>query len=231
MTLLEVLVAMSILSFLLVLIFGFFRELSKIDELTKYQQSKTFHMRYVEYRLSYLFSNLIDDFSQDTPYFFFLEPPDSTGISKFNSLIFNYNNGIRLNPFISGNVLARLYVDKNKYLCLAIWPLKSQQVLDPESRIFKEILLENVEDIKFEFFMASGTSKSADEPKRGVWQEEWPRSYRRIPALIKVTLSLIEQGYPLEKKQGGERGREQLVFNFPLPLSKKSSEDNSISFQ
>jgi hypothetical protein len=237
MTLVEVLVAMSILSILLTVIFGFFRELSKLDEFTHHQQTKTFQRRYLEFRLSYLFSRLINEKDSQKKFFFFLDHPDpSAEVSEFNSLVFTYNNGVRLDPAFSGDLLARLYVNKNNQLCLVSWPSVSADDPPPYGDMQKEILLDNVAGIRFDFFAAlpknSSTPPSINGPIKGSWQEEWSLAYKQMPSLLKTTLMLKEQKKTLQKNQEQESKEpllEKLEFVFYLPIAE--STDNYIYYK
>lgn len=232
MTLLEVLVAMTVLSVLLVVIFGFFRELTVLDTFTKFQQEKVFKKSYVEFRLAHFFSNIINEAdSQNKKFAFYIDPQDLTGgNSKFSSLVFTYDNGVRLLPQHSGHQRARLYLDHKKRLCLASWPNEDQKEAQYEA-MQKEILLENVESLKFSCFApyipAKEDSGTLTPPGmiRNSWQEEWPVSYKSMPALIKMTL-LVKNEFTvgLEKKEANKEESEKLekiVFIFYLPVSHK----------
>ncbi len=61
MTLFEVLIALSLLSILLAILFGFFRELTILNEDSKKNLKERFQARYVENRLSDVFSNITND--------------------------------------------------------------------------------------------------------------------------------------------------------------------------
>jgi prepilin-type N-terminal cleavage/methylation domain-containing protein len=230
MTLIEVLVAMSILSILLTIIFGFFRQLTVLEETTKDQQSKNFQKYYAEFRLSYLFSRLVNEKDNSGRTFLFFSTPinQKEEFSDFNSLIFTYHNGVRLNPNFSGDVLARLYVNKKDQLCLVSWPIVKKDMLPPHSDMQKEILLEKVNSISFDFYAAPDRNvsrgtipPSAPTPIKGSWQKEWPFAIRKImPNLIKITLTLKNDSNPLIKESREEKkSLEERIFIFPLPKS------------
>lgn len=222
MTLLEVLVAFSILSVLLVFLFGFFRELTKLDELTRYQQVQLFRQRYVESRLHYLFARLVNEKDTNRVFYFFLEPADAISeLSEFSSLVFTYNNGIRQNPFFSGDVISRLYVDKQKRLCLVTWPCyKKTSQMDGRAEMEKEILLERVEAIRYEFFAAPTPLDTSNLINRGSWSEEWFESYKESPVLMKIHLTVLKEASPLVKRETELKEQtEDLLFIFHLPFA------------
>jgi type II secretory pathway pseudopilin PulG len=214
MTLLEVLIAMTLLSFLLLFIFSFFRDLSKIDQWAHVQQFNTFQMRYGEYRLGYIFSKLINegDRAKKGTIFRCDSSQKTEGFSKFPSLIFKYNNGPRLDPDFSGDLLGRLYLNEDKQLCLASWPLFSQQ---PQASMRKEILMENIESLKFEFFKTPLQSQAEPSAISG-WQDEWS-DQSKFPGLIKVHVSILEKKDPTQRLQSEKELIKQVTFVFPLP--------------
>ena len=61
MTLLETLIALSLLSVMLVFVFGFFRELSELSRVTEKAQKESFQMRYLETRLGFIFERVVNE--------------------------------------------------------------------------------------------------------------------------------------------------------------------------
>lgn len=167
-TLLETLIAAGLLSLLLVIIFGFFRELSIMSTATEIQQKESFKQRYLETRLGYIFERVVNERDNARTFFFYTQPPTGE-FSSSTSLIFTFNNGVRFDPMFSGDVLARLYVDKTNgfgreatgNLVLAMWPL---HVDEPQEYMKKEVLLENVSEMTFEFYAAPEPQRSAEDP-------------------------------------------------------------------
>ena len=213
-TLLETLIAMSLLSVLLVLIFGFFREVTTLSNLAEVKEQESFKLRYLDSRLAYLFERIVHEKAKDRTFYFYLDEPKD-GVSAFPSLVFTYFNEARADPTLSGDVLARLYVNRDNKLCLAVWPIHA---LQPWEFVHKEILLEHVEKLDFELYAApervSGknfiTTNEVDpnKPERNVWhQNHWPRSFQGIPAIIKLTI------------QTDRKDREKWEFAFVLPSS------------
>jgi hypothetical protein len=211
MTLLEVLVSMSLLVVLLGLVFGFFLELNKINNVMEKEQAHSFRQRYVEMRLAHLFSNVISHTDNtDKKYSYFFTNPPKGEASKSNSLVLSYWNGVRLDPSFSGNVIGRLYIDSKNQLCLAVWPLYSK---DPVSEMHKEVLMENVEGMRFQFFayppINNQTLDSENKPQRG-WQEEWQLAYKQPPVIVRIYLKLKEEG---------KEEKEEFLYAFPIVVT------------
>lgn len=226
MTLLETLIAFSLLSLLLTVAFGIFRELSFTHQMTKEKQKESFQMRYVESRLGFIFERLVNENDTTRTFFFYSQPPQKI-LSDSPSLIFTFNNEVNKDPVFSGDVLARLYLDAEHRLCLALWPLHSSY--PPPFQ--QEILLENVADLRYLFYApperitnanAIATEKidpSADkkEMERDHWHSEWLFSYKQMPAILELTIQLNKQG----KSQGASKDKtEPLMYRFVLPSSK-----------
>jgi type II secretory pathway pseudopilin PulG len=206
MTLLEVLIGMSILSFLLVIIFGFFRELTVLQAWNQQQELNTFHQRYVEHRLEKIFANIANESDAINKFIFYIDPPQ-TKVSDFPSLVLSYINGARLNPTQAGFILARLYVNAQHQLCLVSWPYPQEGKEPFYEEMQKEILMEGIESLKWECFAAPDDQKT--EFKRLVWLEEWLYAYKELPVLLKLSLTLQNQ--------------EKMTWVFHLPVSEKSN--------
>lgn len=231
MTLLETLIAISLLALLLTIVFSFFRELSVLSQVTEQKQKESFQMRYVETRLAFIFERLVNE-NETTRKFYFFTQPTNSQISSSPSLIFTFNNGVRSDPNFSSDVLGRLYVDLDKRLTLVTWPIYT---LQPHAYMQKEILLENVVGLRYEFYAAperisnenaivgAGENKPGEtKPQRDRWQSEWPMSHKQMPSIIKITLDIDRNPSSLERRKE-EESKEQVqtvVLTFVLPSSK-----------
>lgn len=233
MTLLETLIAFSILAVLLVFVFGFFRELSMITTMTEKGQKESFQMRYLESRLGFIFERIPSDKEgvKDRKFYFYMEPANGK-FSSFPSLVFTFDNGARRDPTFSGDLLGRIYVDRQHRLCLATWPL---YLKDIHSYLHKEILFSDVVSIKYEFYAPPPRTDNASDivpdketsdpekkaPKPGIWQPEWLISYHEMPAMIKITLGVANNGE--EQKEKGHdtlrSGTREIHLVFVLPTS------------
>lgn len=228
MTLLETLIAVSILSVLLVFVFGFFRELSEISRMTEESQKQSFHMRYLESRLGFIFERVVNENEDNVRPFFFYTQPTNRNFSSDPSLILTFYNEVRLDPTFSGDVLSRLYVDLDKRLCLAMWPL---HVSDPSQYLQEEVLMENVIDIQYSFYAAPERVKDGKEiitnpndpekktPEKDKWHDEWLISYKQMPSIIKVVIKVAKDANSRSDLLDKDKVKE-FVFHFVLPSSK-----------
>lgn len=230
MTLLETLVAISLLSMLLMFVFGFFRELSELTRLTEKGQKDSFHMRYLESRLGFIFERIVNENTKARKFFFYTQPTNHN-FSSSPSLILTFNNEVRLDPNFSGDVLGRLYVDTQGRFCLAIWPLHVSQ---PYQCLQEEVLMDNVVNVSYSFYAAPERVKDTKEifstekidtekkmPEKDKWQEEWAITYEQMPSIIKVMVEVAKNPNDFKADARGiDIKTEQLAFHFVLPSSK-----------
>lgn len=229
MTLLETLVAMSLLSIVLVFVFGFFRELSHLTQAMDGAQKESFQMRYVESRLNYLFERLVNENETTKRLFLFYTEPANREFSHSTSLIFTYNNEVRQEPTFSGDVLGRLYVDLNHNLCLATWPL---HIPEPHQYLHNEILIPHVTQLSFSFYAAprsiNGKKDPAfidpkkQNPAQDQWHKEaWPATYEQMPSIMKILVDVAKNPKDLSSHwQGMKIETQTLTFYFVLPSAK-----------
>lgn len=226
MTLLETLIAVSLLSMLLVFVFGFFRELSEITRLTEQSQKHSFQMRYLESRLGFIFERVVNE-NESARKFFFYTQPANRSFTPLPSLILTFDNEVRIDPTFSGDVLGRLYVDLDKRLCLALWPLHGS---DSTQSLQEEVLIENVIDIRYFFYSAPervtdakaiASGKTIDPgkkmPEKNKWLEEWFVTYKQMPSIVKVMIKVAS--HPDSHLSDKDKVKE-FVFHFVLPSSK-----------
>lgn|GEM_PF-1421797 len=226
MTLLETLIAMSLLSMLLVFVFGFFRELSELTRVTEQAQKKSFQMRYLESRLGFIFERLVNEKATARKFFFYTEPPNRH-FSPLPSLVLTFNNEVRLDPHFSSDVLGRLYVDMEGRLCLALWPLHLPK---PFEHFQEEVLMDHVVNLSYSFYAPPEplvdpnqvmTGKKIDSekisPEKDQWHEEWLLSYNQMPSIMKMVIEIAKTG---GEHPGSDRGTYTMVLHFVLPSSK-----------
>ncbi len=107
-------------------------------------------------------------------------------------------------------MLAKLFVDSEGQLTLLTWPVPAR-FEDPEPPMRQEVLLSNVEDVKFWLYRAIPRDKKGletnPEAKTGEynqWFSEWPVEERELPALLKIVVVI--------------KGKEEpVVYAFMLP--------------
>lgn len=120
---------------------------------------------------------------------------------KVPSLVALFDNGIDPDPAYSGSIIGRVYLDAEKNLCLATWPLGKNRAWR------KEILLPRVQSFEFEFL---GTKNGAEkkEKMRSIttnlaWRTVWAPSHEETPSIIRLKI---------------EEEKETLYFAFILPF-------------
>jgi type II secretory pathway component PulJ len=159
-TLLEVLIAMGLTMVLLSVLTFFYRQMTELDAISQQVQKQNFEILYVENRLMHVLPKAVSEKTKKKDFAFFLSP-DVSGLFKNNnsSLVFTYDNAL-VNPEFANHVLGRLFVDNQNRLCLATWPsFKRWDNTNPPLQ--KEILMENVESLSFEFFKAPDRDKGS----------------------------------------------------------------------
>lgn len=228
MTLIETMTALALLSIVLTLLFGFFKQLSDLQLLTENQQRTSFQMRYAESRLSYIFQRLIKD--SDNYYnekFYFYLDPSNNNFSQYPSLVFTFNNGVKRDPTLSDELLARLYIDENQSLCLVTWPVYDK---DARDHMHKEILLNNIKNIEYEFYMPpekdkknNVSAKHVDPeeklPENNKWHQEWKKTYKQLPAILRITVKFSYENTMFSKKEDKVVDK-KITYAFVLPSYK-----------
>lgn len=224
--LIEVLIAISLLSILSTFLFFGFGYVSECHHMNEKVCQREKMISQSHQVLSRVFSQAVlletpttgkskDKKPEEEKFFFFTsELALSKGVSQ--SLVFSFNNGVDRDPQFANEVLARIYVDEKHCLCLAIWPLTSlKQGLSP-SIMRKEILVDNVLSLRFSFYQPPDEKKltvqTSDiqtgdlqkKPSPGKHQE-WLQDYQQLPRLINLLLTM----------KGDESN--PVVFSYLLP--------------
>jgi hypothetical protein len=186
-TLIEVLIAFTLLSFLLSSLFFWYRHLSVEKRKLSEVKWPLLEERYAEQKLFSVMTQANLD-----PYFYLSE--ENLDQVEGKSLVFTFNYGPQPEPLLSNNVLGRLFIDKNSHtLCLGIWPHPGTEK-DQPSKTF--IILDNVKDLFFEFYFPPEQNRmpvnpekiDLAKPKEG-WNLEWKKEFHEIPSgmIIKIT--------------------------------------------
>lgn len=128
---------------------------------------------------------------------------DDEGILKPDSftLTFLFDNGPSINTPFANSVLAKLFVDKDNRLIMALWPHpKLWSSMKPPMNL--EVLMENVDKVTYKFYVPMTEPKENDqnpnpELRPGSWVDQWRREYGQIPAIVKVEVySKGANGHP-----------------------------------
>jgi len=209
-TLIEVMIAMVLTSLVLFTLTFFYQQLGSISFAIDETRQADFKERFIELRLSNILPKTIAPKKDEFPFFSF--ESDQISYPGCQNLIFYYDNGISIDPLFSNEVIARLMVDKDKRLILALLPSKDKWPKDKSVPLKMEVLLDKVTSLKFSFFVPpkpiqtqteeqkeslptkSGKNKdqqSENEPIEpiGNWRNEvWKPEFKALPALIKVEI-------------------------------------------
>lgn len=240
MTMLELLIAMALTAVLLTTLTYFYQELGQLNTMAERKEKEGFLLRYAEIRLSTIVPHILAEFQlkdkkdkneivKEKEKFFFFTSGDLNGLLAPNnpSLLFVYNTGVDMDTHKADRGIGRLYLDKEHRFCMATWPMLDDWEESHEVR--KEVLLEGVEGLRFQFYMPPAKDRSIIHKKdkeetepveivegdlpRGQWTSEWPRDNKILPAMLKITLTLSR------KDSSGEPAK--ITFAFPLTNSQE----------
>lgn len=222
--LIEVIIAMTLTVALLTLLMGFYSQVERINIAAGKAQNKSFQKLYLSTRLADILPKTLAS-SDSKKDFIFYTPVNWDGVSQSGtpSLLFSFNNGVRLASEFSDHVIGKLYVDKNGALSLGMWPsfLRWNQAMLPPMK--NEVLMENVEQFQIEFYVPPHrdrkiiwdnnkadikASEALQLDNLGGWRTEWHQEYKELPVLIRLTL-----------KVKTVEGPEEIVLVYPLPNS------------
>jgi type II secretory pathway component PulJ len=186
-TLLEVLIAIALVSILTSVCLGYYRQIHLLNHELENLRKESFLEKTLQYRLSKIIPAIT--LSKDDPYFYL--SVDSNQYMESNSLVFVYDRGVDIQPQFSNEVLARLYLNSKKQVCISYWPRPSKWKYD-EPPMITEILKDGVEALSFSFY----------EPKQ--WLNEWDQEKEKLPAMLKITF----------------KGESEETYSYPLAQSK-----------
>jgi hypothetical protein len=229
MTLIEVLVAFGILSILLAFIFGAYQQVSFLNSQTKKIQEDSFKKRYAQYRLGDVLPKIELERKEDGKkkktkdrQFFLSE--ESNDLRQEGSLVFSFERGYDIQPKFAGNVLAMIYLDDKEQLCMGIFPQPSDWKAGKTPPMRREVLLDRVEALSFEFYVPRKvgkivetkqitTGKNQLEPQSG-WLKEWSPNYIGLPAMIKIHITR-------RALTNDKNDKEEITYAYTLPYSER----------
>jgi hypothetical protein len=224
MLLVELLIAMSLTMVILSMMLVFYDQVDRANTALEKEQNQSFRKLYLSTRLAAVVPKAIAVNDSDKDFFFF----SSTGIDSFalpgtSSLVFSFDNGVKLDPQFSNHVIGRLYVNHKRELCLATWPSSNRWQENGIPPMKNEVLFDNVDALSFEFFVPSSKdrqkilennklkfAKNEALPVEvaGSWKTEWHQEYKDLPAMIKI---IIGVNSPQQQKE--------IILAYPLPKS------------
>ena len=172
--LLEILIALGLLSFLFAALFSFWVHFTQVEQKLEKIRREVLPLQQMRVRLNLLFSALIPPHNHPNfPATFYRD-------DLHNELIMVFDNGVDPDPFFSGAVRARLYLEGGN-LCLERFPLGQEG----DARFARrEILRTGVEQIGYQFFHVKPLYKGG----QGGWQTQWPEKREELPCMVRLTL-------------------------------------------
>lgn len=200
-TLLEVLIAMSLMSILIVSVLGFYSQFEGINQEIATQRKKAFYALYLQSRLGNVIpfaSSYKIPKSKDKEFTWFYSSTEG----EQPSLIFVFDNGVDGIPLYSELVLGKLYIDPQKRMILATWPLpKLNQIVPEPPPMRKEVLYENVQKLTFRFYQPPRRDLpeqpiALGEGPPGFDNPYWGKDKESIPPLMKMIVE-PKDGDPL----------------------------------
>lgn len=185
--LIEVIIAISLFAILLSVLFGIFSSYIKTDQAITKARGRYEKLLLAQVKLQRVFAHT--DFTDRDHNYFYL---DADG-----SLVFTYDNSYEIATQFPNTVLAKLYVEDENKLQLAIWEHSEDHYETVPERFRKDFILDNVSDIEFEFFKApfiqkdkAKKTKTEADPDiaQGRWVSTWEKKLKSAPTLLKITL-------------------------------------------
>lgn len=193
MILLEILIALSLTAILLTFLFSFFVESAKIEKKLDTARMEISNRSHLQTRLQTVLSALDRGLSTT---FLYTKQFDK---EKAVSLVAIFDNGIDPEPAYSGTIIGRLFIDAEKNLCFATWPLDHPKNCPWR----KEVLLPHVEELEFEFL---GKISATEHGKKGKihpitathgWRKLWSKDQGEAPSIIRLSVKQEKQKEPL----------------------------------
>lgn len=200
-TLLETLIGFSLLTILLSTLIGVWAQVNWIQSKITSKEKEIFPLFYTQYRLNYVLTRVLKQYKKETKpnkKFFFYTIDEKNGKSGSESLVFMYDNGGGAGPTFSGNLIGKIYLDKENKLILVSWPSPDRSE-ETEIPMKKEVLMEGVEKVAFQFYFPereddlSGKLPSSSQG----WYSEWPLSLNILPLMMKIYLHIPNREEPM----------------------------------
>lgn len=164
-SLVEVLIAITLTVAILMTLTFFYRQVTEIGYEVDRVGAKNFKMRHMETRLAQILPKAVGETDKQRDYLFFSINDEGVGKPGSQSLIFMFDNLVSLDKPFSGHVLGRLYLDAAGNLMLSYWPSPKRWENNGAVPMKKELLLEGVENLAFEFYIApKRKDKEKQEP-------------------------------------------------------------------
>lgn len=224
MLLVELLIAMILTMGILTIMMIFYDQVDRANSALEKEQNISFRKLYLSTRLAAVIPKAIGfNNSEKDAYFFTSNAIDTFAKPGSSSLVFAFDNGVKLDSIFSNHVIGRLYVNQKSQLCLAVWPSPKRWNNFSLPPMKNEILYDNVDSLSFNFFVPPAKdrqlilqnnqvtiAKNENVPMEldGDWKTEWEQEYKDLPAIIRINVDLLSK-----------ESEQPLVLVYPLPKS------------
>lgn len=160
-TLLEVMIALGLTVVLLTILSSFYQQAIMMDAISDREEKEQFTVRYLGARLAKILPTALGEKELKKNFLFFTSN-DLGGLLASNSpsLLFVFESGPSMDPERSYHALGRLYLNRNQQLCLATWATPENWKYDLPKSAQQEVLMENVEQLSFQFYVAPERDRS-----------------------------------------------------------------------
>ncbi|GAB4238112.1 MAG: hypothetical protein Tsb0021_17900 [Chlamydiales bacterium] len=211
-TLIEVVIALILMSSLMTVILGFYFYVENTQQEITESRRETFRHIYMQYSLGNRLQQSTLKEEKETYWFY------TSTDNNFPSLIFVYDNGVDGNPLFSNLLLAKLFVNQEKQLCLYSWPLPKVN-FEESPPVRKEILMDHIEKLTFSFYQpprrdASDRKLAVEDIEYGQWLKEWPMTKNVLPAMMLVNVE-IKDSHSLNRNK-------KLTLSYLIPKTTKT---------
>lgn len=166
-----------------------------------------FQHRNLQNRLNYLFNNIIsvktkkqNDEGEYQPTqhekVFIYTSMEDRGLFAMDStsLVFKTDFKANCHEHLSSDILVRLFLDTKNRLSLVMWPREDRWPANGQTLAHREVLLENVQSLKFEFYVTKDiiTALKEKHPEllENTWIPYWKQEFLVIPTIVKMTITL-----------------------------------------
>ena len=189
-TLLEVLIAMGLITILLTVLLGIYGQTVRTQQHVEQALQSNFQLLYAQFRLNQVIPTIINPVDDKDHYGYAFYTQDS------DSLVFTYDNGTGSGTFFSNEVIGRLFLDENKRLMFLTWPVPKRYP-DVEPPVRTEVLLENVDELSFNFYRPVPIENKrlaiSSERATGEYGDDfdtWNADEEDIPAIIRIYVTI-----------------------------------------